>query len=486
MSTFRYAALPLVIATVFGSTAARAQEDLFYLAPMGSYLMADEDSRYLDDGYGGTLAFGSRISERVELEILAQYLKYEEADLPAGLPLCGLLGIPDCPSHTKDSEVWSGGVGVNYFLSSAPRGGPFLHFDLQYGKDDPMVNYGVGWDIGRRWALRFEALLHSDTNFTYHDGLFNVGLRIPFGSQPAPPVRQPEPVAVVPVLPAPPICSDGIDNDGDGLVDYPADPGCSSAADSDEYNAPPCQAPMPGQAINLAGCAIGDTIVLRGVNFDFDKATLTPNAKTILDGVAAALLARADIKVELGGHTDSKGSDVYNEKLSDRRSKSVKEYLVSAGVPADRMTTRGYGEVVPVADNATDEGRELNRRVELKVTESVGGVTVAPPVPVSAAPAAYVEPTAAAPIAAAEPATAGPAEVKIVNFAFSPASITVAPGTTVVWLNDDGSNHNVTFTDATSCRMKMGATYTRPFSAPGEYGYHCSIHPNMSGTVVVL
>ncbi|MCV5900774.1 OmpA family protein, partial [Escherichia coli] len=88
---------------------------------------------------------------------------------------------------------------------------------------------------------------------------------------------------------------------------------------------------------------------------------------------------RPDIKVEIGGHTDSKGSDAYNLSLSDKRSKSVKDYLVSKGVAAGRMTTRGYGESMPVADNNTDEGRELNRRVELKVTESTGGgVTVAP------------------------------------------------------------------------------------------------------------
>jgi OOP family OmpA-OmpF porin len=141
---------------------------------------------------------------------------------------------------------------------------------------------------------------------------------------------------------------------------------------------PPCQPPAPGQPINLEGCKVGDTIVLRGVNFEFDKARLTVNAKTLLDQVADALLARPDIKVEIDGHTDSKGSDAYNQNLSQRRAESVKQYLVGRGIDAGRMTTQGFGESKPVADNSTAEGRELNRRVELKITESNTGSAAEP------------------------------------------------------------------------------------------------------------
>src|SRR3546814_4701885 len=132
---------------------------------------------------------------------------------------------------------------------------------------------------------------------------------------------------------------------------------------------PPCEVPTDGTPMNFAGCKLGDTLVLHGVNFEFDKAALTLNAKTLLDQVADALQTRADIKVELDGYTDSKGSDAYNQKLPEQRAASVKVYLVTRGIARERMLTQGFGESSPIADNASDEGRERNRRVELNVTE---------------------------------------------------------------------------------------------------------------------
>src|SRR3546814_20534556 len=82
---------------------------------------------------------------------------------------------------------------------------------------------------------------------------------------------------------------------------------------------PPCEVPTDGTPINFGGCKLGDTLVLHGVNFEFDKAALTLNAKTLRDQVADAVQTRADIKVELDGYTDSKGSDAYNQKLSEQR-----------------------------------------------------------------------------------------------------------------------------------------------------------------------
>jgi len=104
---------------------------------------------------------------------------------------------------------------------------------------------------------------------------------------------------------------------------------------------------------------------LKGVNFKVDSAVLTPNAKSILDGVAQNLInfpQKNDIEVH--GHTSSEGSDSHNLKLSQRRSQSVVSYLKQKGV-TNKLTARGYGEKLPVADNSTQEGRELNRRVEL-------------------------------------------------------------------------------------------------------------------------
>lgn len=106
-------------------------------------------------------------------------------------------------------------------------------------------------------------------------------------------------------------------------------------------------------------------IVLRGVNFDYDKATLQPAGRPILDEAAEILKANPDVNVEVRGFTDSRGSDAYNMRLSERRAQTVKNYLVSRGVSPSRLTTRGYGESDPVATNETESGRAQNRRVEL-------------------------------------------------------------------------------------------------------------------------
>jgi OmpA-OmpF porin, OOP family len=85
--------------------------------------------------------------------------------------------------------------------------------------------------------------------------------------------------------------------------------------------------------------------------------------------VAETLLAYPDVRVEIGGHTDSLGRDSYNLALSERRARSARQYLIGRGVDAGRMTAVGYGEARPIADNETPEGQEENRRVELKVLE---------------------------------------------------------------------------------------------------------------------
>jgi OOP family OmpA-OmpF porin len=74
--------------------------------------------------------------------------------------------------------------------------------------------------------------------------------------------------------------------------------------------------------------------------------------------------AAPDFRVEIRGHTDSKGAADYNQKLSERRAEAVRDYFISKGVPASQMTTKGYGSTKPIADNATEEGRAVNRRIE--------------------------------------------------------------------------------------------------------------------------
>jgi len=106
-------------------------------------------------------------------------------------------------------------------------------------------------------------------------------------------------------------------------------------------------------------------LVLEGVNFDFDQSTLRSADLPAIDRDAATLDKWSDVNVEVAGHTDDWGSDEYNMSLSLRRAETVRDYLISKGIAADRLSARAYGESQPVADNATDEGRFKNRRVEL-------------------------------------------------------------------------------------------------------------------------
>ena len=117
------------------------------------------------------------------------------------------------------------------------------------------------------------------------------------------------------------------------------------------------------------------TITVRlNVEFEFDKDIVRAIYGDELEAVANAMKAHEDIELVLEGHTDSRGKEDYNQDLSDRRAKAVKAKLTEVyGIPASRISTVGYGESRPIADNATDEGRARNRRVigEMSYTEIV-------------------------------------------------------------------------------------------------------------------
>jgi len=129
---------------------------------------------------------------------------------------------------------------------------------------------------------------------------------------------------------------------------------------------PPPPAPAPKPAPKPAPVAEKVTLAA-DVLFDFDKSVLKPEGKSKLDDLAQKVKA-INLEVVIAiGHTDSIGSDAYNQKLSVRRAESVKAYLVSKGVEPNRIYTEGKGEKQPVASNKTKEGRQKNRRVEIEV-----------------------------------------------------------------------------------------------------------------------
>jgi OOP family OmpA-OmpF porin len=120
----------------------------------------------------------------------------------------------------------------------------------------------------------------------------------------------------------------------------------------------------------LAPIEIGQVVRLNNVFFDFDKYDLRSESFVELDRVVTLLKENPAIEIEMSAHTDSKGSDEYNMVLSDNRAKSVREYIVSKGIAANRIVSQGYGETRPVSTNETDDGRQLNRRVEFKILKN--------------------------------------------------------------------------------------------------------------------
>jgi len=104
---------------------------------------------------------------------------------------------------------------------------------------------------------------------------------------------------------------------------------------------------------------------IAGTQFDFNKATIKPAGRDVLDKAVKTLRDNPEVRVVVEGHTDSIGSDAYNQKLSERRARAVGDYLISQGIAASRITTRGYGKSRPVASNKTEAGRAENRRAEI-------------------------------------------------------------------------------------------------------------------------
>src|SRR6266480_1587566 len=182
-------------------------------------------------------------------------------------------------------------------------------------------------------------------------------------------------------------CPIDSDHDGvpDGLDKCPSTPrgievdtsGCQRASDTDHDGVDDSKDKCPGTAadtrVDAAGCPILFTeaktpVVLRGVTFETGRSALKPDSYTILDIVAASLVANADIKIEIAGHTVNTGAAATNLRLSQARADAVRAYLGSKGVAPDRMVSKGYGSSQPVAPNTTPAGRAQNRRVELRQT----------------------------------------------------------------------------------------------------------------------
>ncbi|MCC7540347.1 MAG: OmpA family protein [Deltaproteobacteria bacterium] len=181
--------------------------------------------------------------------------------------------------------------------------------------------------------------------------------------------------------------ADGIRDASDSCADEPEDPdsfqddnGCPEPDnDSDTVLDVNDRCPNEPGPVDNEGCprvyqdvvVTGSEIrIMQQIFFEFDRAVIRSVSFPILDTVAQVMRDYPTITVEIQGHTDSRGNDDYNLRLSDQRAASVRDYLMRAGIDASRMTSRGYGETRPIESNSTNEGRARNRRVQFIRTDS--------------------------------------------------------------------------------------------------------------------
>lgn len=149
--------------------------------------------------------------------------------------------------------------------------------------------------------------------------------------------------------------ADGIADEVDKCPDQPETKNGFQDADG-------CPDELPKEVAKFAG-------VIKGIQFDFGKATIRKESNKILDEAVKVLSQYPELRIMVSGHTDNVGDPETNLKLSQDRANSVKEYMVGKGIAADRVETRGAGPNEPVADNATDKGRQENRRIEFKLLQ---------------------------------------------------------------------------------------------------------------------
>jgi OOP family OmpA-OmpF porin len=343
------------------------------------YLSGSVGALFTDSGRGASnsellgVGVGKRFTENFALDV--------QADRAAPtLDINPILGDQTWYLHSlsvvgryyfiKEDRTWNpylaGGLGAFRHHEQRNSGVNRPGFGPGYGGErigwnaGALVGVGLESDRRKRVDYRMEAGLRydkdgnadywprvpgSDAEFQSHalDGYVTASVLVKLGD------------LAVPVVAAPAPTCDTLDGDNDGVND------CNDKCPNSEA----------GQTIGADGCPVKLTIDLKGVNFDFDKATLRPDAVVILDEAVSVLAKYPELKVEVAGHTDLCGKDTYNQDLSQRRAQTVFDYLTGKGIDAGRlMGPTGYGESRPL--EATEQTSpacksETNRRTELNV-----------------------------------------------------------------------------------------------------------------------
>lgn len=393
LSRFLVAALVLAIGLLPTMAQAEVKSGAITLSPMLGRVIMEGDQN-VDNGTAYSIGLGYNFTRAFGLEAVftGANLEYDDTNISADLKTYRL----DALYHFMPERAL-----VPYVALGAGQ------YDLE-GDREFMANYGVGllYFIEERIALRADVRHIAVTNESNLENnlLYSAGLKFQFGepSKPAPVVAAPV-VAPPPVVAPAPKDSDGdgviddldkcpdtpkgvkvdakgcpLDSDGDGVPDYldqcPDTPkgvkvdakGCPLDSDGDgvpDY-LDKCPGTPKGIIVDDKGCEL--KLTLR-INFDSDKSDIKPEFKDEVAKAAAFVRENSQAPfILLVGHTDSQGSDEYNQKLSERRAEAVRQALIKDhGLDADKLKARGYGEAQPIADNATAEGRYENRRVEV-------------------------------------------------------------------------------------------------------------------------
>lgn len=327
----------------------------WFIMPFLGYTAPDND-RLLKDGphYGASI--GKHLTDRWTLQVTGyggdfdNKRKRPEWTWPASFDGTLSGGSVDLLRvFNRDAKVSPYVLGAIGMQNSNYKG-------LQ-GDDSATLGAGAGvmWDLYRKddgsRTVQLRPEVRARWNFQQGndqlDMLAQVGLAFGWGAARATPAAE-EPPPPPPPPAAPAKCGD---EDNDGVCN-----------EIDK-----CPGTPAGTKVDSVGCPLEQTLKLL---FDFDSAELRPESITELERVVKFMNDVPFARALVQGHTDSVGSDAYNMKLSDRRAKSVFDYLTSRGVDPSRLTSEGRGETMPIADNATAAGRQENRRVMLIRTDS--------------------------------------------------------------------------------------------------------------------
>jgi OOP family OmpA-OmpF porin len=354
-----------------------------------------DDNRNADDDVGITLGIGRTLSPNWDVELSLFGSEHDRANENTLTIGGGALLL---------KRVFYREGRVNPFFSFGV-GGTQSNFDPGSNRTDPTGHYGVGVlidlgpsrDDGSAMQLRGDigARRGLSNNYDFVDYVAGLGIQYSWGGTPVRRVVDTDGDGITddmdrcPGTPAgTPVDATGCplpqDDDGDGVVNEndkcPGTPagkkvdavGCEIDGDDDGdgilNSVDQCPTTPPGERVNNVGCPFDRELILQGVKFATGSAELLPESLPILENAVATLKRYPEVRIEVAGHTDSRGAEAFNEQLSARRAASVLEYLRAGGV-TNSLTSKGYGESEPIASNDTDEGRQQNRRVVLRILE---------------------------------------------------------------------------------------------------------------------